>query len=516
MVGLSENLHLVEVLICVVIGLITFFMAKKRALYPLHMLQLEGYDNEEYKHWIEENKGKIHRLVYKKSSEEKTPLVMTDRAKRLYQSNNILTVTLILVVMLVRFGLSIFNAWPTIFAILAFFAIYYFQYIVVAKANDWNAPKEKAINDGFYNSAQNKILALKEQNNLQVVGITGSFGKTSTKFITNTILSESISVQNTPSSYNTPMGLSKIINNELDATKEVFLAELGAKIPGEIAEVAELVQPNIGVITAIGPTHMHLFKTIENIQKTKYELIESLGPDGISIFNYDNDYVKPLADKTEIRKVLYGMENIENLDVYAKDIEVGERGSTFTLGIKGMGEISTTTSLLGAHNISNVLAGASIGYVLGMTLEDLANGIQKVEPVEHRLNIVDGGTGVIVIDDAFNSNPVGARAALDVLGAFQKGKKIIVTPGMVELGDMEEEENFKLGEYMANVVDYAILVGPKRTKPIQEGLKKAGFPEGKMIVSLNLSEATQALGGITAVGDVVLFENDLPDSYNEE
>lgn len=502
----------------IIYGLLSVALYKvfnQRALYPLHMLQLEGYEESEYKAWLSANGDKIKSLRYQTTS-QKTPLVMTDRAKRLYKVHrqlNGLLLGLIFIVSVALYGKSPYLSM-VVFAVFCAL-VYFYQYMVLIYANRINYPKEMKINQGFYDAAQKKVRDLKEQG-LQVVGITGSFGKTSTKFITSTVLEEGFRVQNTPSSYNTPMGLSKVINNELDEEDEIFLAELGAKVPGEIAEVAELVQPSIGIITAIGPTHMHLFKTIENIQKTKYELIEALADQDVAIFNYDNDYVKPLADKTKQRTIRYGMENIDKLDVYAKDIAVHERGSSFTLGFKEGGEVRAETKLLGKHNISNLLAAASVAYVLGMAPEAVARGIKKVEPVEHRLNIVDGGTGIIVIDDAFNSNPVGARAALDVLGAFETGKKIIVTPGMVELGDMEEEENYKFGKEMTGVVDYAILVGPKRTEPIQKGLLEAGFASEKMIIVKNLDEATASLGQIAVPGDVVLFENDLPDSYDED
>lgn len=499
----------------IVAGAAIYAAANKRALYPLHMLQLEGYSDEEYARWIAEHGERIKAWRYKKTS-EKTPLVMTDRAKRLFSVHRHLNAILIAVGILASlaawwihpvFSIALFILWMA--------GVYYFQYRILVRANGINYPREMAINRGFFVQAQDKVRRLKADG-LNVVGITGSFGKTSTKFIASTVLDEAFRVQNTPSSYNTPMGLSKVINNELDEDDEIFLAELGAKVPGEIEEVAELVQPSIGIITAIGPTHMHLFKTMETIQKTKYELIESLADDDIAIFNYDNDYVKPLADKTKKRTIRYGMYDLDRLDVYAKDIAVHERGSTFTLGFKGGGEVSAETKLLGKHNISNLLAAASVGYVLGMDPEAIARGIAKVEPVEHRLNIVDGGTGIVVIDDAFNSNPVGARAALEVLSAFQTGKKIIITPGMVELGEMEEDENYKFGGEIAKVADYAILVGKKRTEPIQRGLLDAGFSEEKMIVAKNLDEATASLGRIATKGDVVLFENDLPDSYDED
>ncbi len=501
-----------------IIVAVTYYYSLIRSNYPLHMLQLEGYNNEDYKNWTLENKSKISKFVYKKQVEEKTPIVWTDRSKRLLKIHD--HVNIIFLVVFVVITNAIYSKTQSYLAniilLILCLGLYYFQYKVMMISNKISVPREEKINMGFFVQAQSKIKGLREDNGLKVLGITGSFGKTSTKFIADTILSESLNVKNTPSSYNTPMGLSKVINNDLNESHEVFIAELGAKQKGEIDEVAQLVQPDIGIITAIGPTHMHMFKTIENIMNTKYELIEDLPEDGIAIFNYDNDYVKVLADKTTKKTLRYGMEDVKKLDVYAKDIVVTERGSDFVLVVKELGEVECSTKLLGKHNISNLLAAATAGYVLGMDLRAISKGIGKVEPVEHRLNIVDSGTGVIVIDDAFNSNPIGFRAALNVIDEFKNGNKIIITPGMVELGDMEEEENYKIGFEIAKVCDYTILVGKKRTEPIQRAIKESGFSQDKVFAVNTLSEATQILGTLTKPGDVVLFENDLPDSYSEE
>ena len=490
-----------------------------RCNYPIHMLQLEGYDNDEYKTFLKNNKDKINKLVYKLEKNQKTPLVWTDRAKRLLKKHKLVNDISFIIIVII--SIAIFDGSGSYVAsilatLVLSFLVYFYQYKLLILSNKWAKPTEDKINMGFYTSAQEKIRKYKKEEGLKVLGITGSFGKTSVKFISDTILSEGLRVKNTPSSFNTPMGLSKIINNELERDREVFIAELGAKVPGEIHEVAELVQPDIGIITAIGPTHMHLFKTIENIQKTKYELIEDLPEDGIAIFNYDNDYVKPLADKTKKKTYRYGTKDIEKLDVYADDIKVNEGGSEFILHIKGAGEIKCSTKLLGVHNISNLLASATAAHVLGLTLEEIQRGISKVEPVEHRLSLIPSSNNTIVIDDAFNSNPVGFRAALDVLREFKDHRKIIITPGMVELGDMEEDENRKIGQVMADVLDLAILVGKKRTLPIYEGLKDKNFDEEKIYRVSSLNEATEVLAKISMPGDVVLFENDLPDNYNEE
>ncbi len=507
-----------EVACLMVVAIFIYQRAKERVKYPLHMIQLQGYDNPLYYEWCEENKDHINRWVYEEG-EEKTPLVMTERAQRLLDKSMLLTAGLLAGIVVIRL-IVLLNSGKvghivTVMGILLMVLIYYRQFKIVGWANRLNEKIEDEINMGYYRQAQNKIREYKSDHHLRVVGITGSFGKTSTKFITNTILREKFNILETPSSYNTPMGLSKVINNDLTQDQEVFVAELGAKVPGEIREVAELVQPNIGVITAIGPTHMHLFKTIENIQETKYELIEALGQKDVAIFNYDNEYIKPMVNRTKIKTMLYGLEDIDKLDVYAREIEVDERGSRFILGIRDLGEKEVTTKLLGKHNISNLLAAVSIAYTLEMSFDEICAAIPLVEPVEHRLSLIQGAQGMTIIDDTFNSNPVGARAALEVLDTFKTDRKMILTPGMVELGAMEEEENYKFGKEIAKVADYVLLVGKQRTKPIENGLRDAGFNMDHVLVGKDLNEATTFLTGLATPGSVVLFENDLPDNYNE-
>lgn len=482
----------------------------KRSESSLHLLQLEGYDLKKYKNWLKDNSQKVYNLG-KLIEQDKSPLVYTDRAKRLKQTH--ITVNVVLGTALLLIGYLLPN--KLVHGLLIIF--YIFQYllepyimIITAKINE---PKEKEINMGFYRAAQDKIGKME---NLTVVGITGSYGKTSTKFIASTILKEKFNVQDTPSSYNTPMGLSKVINEELEDDKEVFVAEMGAYVKGEIKEVADLVQPDIGVITSIGPAHLESFGSIENIVKTKYEIIESLNEDGIAIFNYDDPNLKEVADSTKLKKYYYGFNDIEKLDVYAKDITVNSRGSDFTLVIKDLGEIGCSTKMLGRHNIGNILAGCTIGYVMGLSLDEISLGVSKIEPVEHRLNIIDPGTGVIIIDDGFNSNPSGAKAALEVLNEFKSGRKFVVTPGMVELGELEYIENKKFGKLMGEVADFVFLVGKKRTKPIYEGLEESKISMVQVYPVDSLNEATEIFGRLIQPGDVILFENDLPDNYNEE
>lgn len=503
------------ILAILVIAMIFAYLIKDRTKESLHMVQLEGYDPENYMKWLSNNKSRAY-SINKENLPIKKPLVMTDRAKRLFYANYGLTVFLI--VSLSIGIVNIISIWGSHIVvtggILVFLMAwaYYMQPILIWLATLIMKPIENSINMGFYKSAQNKI---KQREDLTVIGITGSFGKTSTKFIVGTILSSKFNVLNTPESYNTPMGLSKVINNNLNDDHQVFVAEMGAKVLGEIREVAVLAQPKIGILTSIGPVHIETFKNIDNIMKTKYELIEELPTDGVAVFNYDNEYIQKLADKTFKEKMLYGLEDVEKLDLYADEIEVSENGSSFNLKDKAGNSIRCNTKLLGRHNIYNILAGACAGVIMGLSFEEISQGIKEVEPVEHRLNVIKAANGVIIIDDAFNSNPIGTKAALEVLSEFKEGNKIVITPGMIELGDMEESANREFGMNMAKVCDYVILIGEKRTIPIYQGLISTGFNPSNIFTVHNLDEATLQLGKITKPKDVVLFENDLPDNYSE-
>ena len=538
---------LTMLVVTLVWGIAVFF----RSRYLLHMMQLEGYRNDNYFKWLSENKTKaypkklrtmlnlmavitiliatitspyslyIYAVIWIigmlisiefKKKDSKIELNYTDRAKRLFIANAIVNIVILAIILLI-YGLLVKNFTNFMPIILLFAAlVYYANTYTLSLANKIMKPIEEKINKKYFDMAKEKVRSFDK---LNIIGITGSYGKTSVKFITSTILEEKLKTLKTPESYNTPMGVSKVINGELDNTYEAFIVEMGARNIGDIEEMAQLAGPNIGILSSIGPTHLETFKNIENIMKTKYELIEGLPADGVAIFNYDNKYVKKLADKTFKEKIVYGIKRTEEVDIYAKDVIVSEKGSTFTLGYKDGQTIEATTRLLGEHNISNILAGVAVAKVLGLSLEDIAHRINKIEPIPHRLQLITPGTGVTIIDDAFNSNPVSSKAALEVLSKFKEGRKIIITPGMIELGEDEEKENEQFGRNIAKVCDFAILVGPKRTKPIQNGIMKQGFKSENMFVVDTLDHATQVLQKLTRPKDVVLFENDLPDNYNE-
>ncbi len=477
----------------------------------LHMAQLEGYKPSQYLNWIRHNartaflKRQPVRVRNGKADAAKKPLAFTHRAIRLLIVNGVL--------LALWLGLSALmtNSF-TNFAFMLFI-ISYLMPVNMLLATYIAFPMEMSIQKGYYRDAQRKISSMKK---LIVIGITGSYGKTSTKYFLKTILSEKFNTLMTPESYNTPMGITRVIREQLTEEHEVFVCEMGARNVGDIRELTELTHPTIGILTSVGPQHMETFKSIDAIKGTKNELIEALPLNGTAVFNGDSPICKELAAATPVETLVYSVsEDIQDYAATATDVVTTEKGLRFTVKTKDGLSIDCQTGLLGKHNVSNILGSVCVALKLGLTAEQIQMGISKIKPVPHRLELMPTSNGVIVIDDAFNSNPAGAKEAMETIRELGTGRKIVITPGMVELGAVEAEENRKLGRIMADCCDYAILIGLKRSQPLVDGLLEGDFPQDRIFVVATLNEATAKLGQVVKTGDVVLFENDLPDNYDE-
>ncbi|HPY37534.1 MAG TPA: UDP-N-acetylmuramoyl-tripeptide--D-alanyl-D-alanine ligase, partial [Clostridia bacterium] len=335
---------------------------------------------------------------------------------------------------------------------------------------------------------------------------------TSTKFILQSILHKNYNTLATPSSFNTPMGITRAIREDLKPEHEAFIAEMGARYKGDILELCKLVQPEYGIITSVGKQHLETFGSYEAVIATKTELLDSLPAEGAAFINGDNPDCRKMFEACAIKnKFMFGIDT-DGLYIKATDIKVGKDGSSFTLVDTQSGEsASCCTVLLGRHNIMNILAAASLARYLKMSMEQIAERIHELKPVEHRLELIKGA--VTVIDDAFNANPEGTKAALEILKEFAPSRRIIITPGMVELGAEEEALHREFGRNIAAAADFAVLVGLARVEPIREGLLEAGFPAEHIMQVASLKEATELLPVLAPAGSVVLFENDLPDNY---
>ena len=513
--------------------LFTIFKTKK----SFHMLQQNYYDDDNrYFKWIIVNISKIayesdilfvliictlffdtgvtigafiilYGIIFlnyrKKKVVAKKPLVITARIKRLS-----FTVFLMYFIMIMPFIVN-FSYDNLVYAYLILGLATYLNYFVVMTANVINKPVEKCVYLYYKSKALKKLKLM----NIPVVGITGSYGKTSSKNIINDILNVKLNSFATPKSFNTPYGLIRSINSYLDKFNDIFIAEMGAFKIGEIKQNCKIVKPKYGIITTIGEAHLESFGSRENIMKGKFELIESLPKNGLAILNGDDEYQLKYKIKNQCNVKWIGIDN-KDVDLRATNIKLSGKGTTFDCIFKGDKKKYTfNTKLLGKHNVYNILAGILLGKELGLTIEELQRGVSSVKTIEHRLELKKYGH-INIIDDAYNSNPVGSKMAVEVLGLMD-GLKIIVTPGMIELGTKQYELNHKFGEYISKVCDYVILIGEKQTKPIYNGLIDNNYDKKKIFVLNDVRDAFPLMNRLADNNTYVLLENDLPDLFNE-
>ncbi|MCM1252789.1 MAG: UDP-N-acetylmuramoyl-tripeptide--D-alanyl-D-alanine ligase [Clostridium sp.] len=500
-------------------------------LYILHMFQQNSYKSTEYREWLAVT-GNIGRLLGKtlysliclpllmiggrgclvaaclmnvmtilvnKPRKAKKPLVYTARVKRMLITTGILFIIGILCSFIRRADIA-----GTCSVVLS--ALFVLLPVLVLLVNFINHPIEQAIDRYYINDAARILSRMPD---LTVIGVTGSYGKTSVKYFLSKLLSQQFNVLHTPGNYNTTLGVVRTIREHMKSFHEIFICEMGARQVGDIKEICDLVNPKYGIITSIGPQHLQSFHTIENVIGTKFELADAIPSDGKVFLNYDNPYIRD--KKTDKPFVSYGTSG-ENTDYAAYDIRVSKEGSFFKMKDKQGAEYEFHTKLVGNHNVQNIAGAIAVANTLGISMEKLIFPVKQLESVPHRLQLIKQGSRTI-LDDAYNSNKSGFKAALDTLAMFEE-LRILVTPGMVELGERQYEENKEIGIYAHDKCDYAVLVGKEQTKPIQDGLLESGFAKQKMIVVDTLQEAFQMVNAIPGEKQkVVLIENDLPDNY---
>ena len=496
------------------------------ACYFIHMFQLEAYLKKQYLKWVKTELVKniipkmIPMFVFAvvlmfnsgittfallsvlnllccyifRPKKAKKAFVYTARVKRLLTT----TVLLNFVVLIPASVFGLYFIFPIIFVL---------SELVILLAAYINDPVEKAVRNKYINEAKRIISARKK--NLTVIGITGSYGKTSTKFFLAKILSKKYNVFMTPASYNTTMGVVKAIREMLKPTHEIFICEMGARNTGEIKEICDIVLPDYGIITSVGPQHLETFKTIENVIKTKFELFDAVKDKQKVFLNADNSYIYEKASAEN--SVFYGINN-KSAAYVAENITCSSSGTDFVLNMP-CEKLNLSTRLLGEHNVLNIAACCAVAHKLGVDSRDIAISVRMLEPVEHRLQMFDGGD-VVIIDDSFNSNPSGAKAALDVLSKFD-GTRILVTPGMIELGEKQEELNRAFGAQAAKVCDYIYIVGKVNYNAIAEGITSGQFDVENRLFAVSSPE--QAVNMARMLQETskkyVLLENDLPDNF---
>jgi UDP-N-acetylmuramoyl-tripeptide--D-alanyl-D-alanine ligase len=425
----------------------------------------------------------------------KKRLVMTSRARRIF----ILSIAVALLA-----GLSAVYCLPFIGWIVAV----QFAPLALAAGNLALTPFENSVQKRYWNEAHDKIGALKPK----VIAVTGSYGKTSVKHILGHLLQMSAPTLITPGSVNTPMGVSRIIREQLEARHRYFVVEMGAYGPGSIARLCRLVPPTLGIITAIGKAHFERFKSLETVARTKYELAEAaVGQGGRVIVAADTlDYsaARDFHSRNAGKVVVCGGEGSE---LALSHIRMTPDGVALDVMWEGK-SYALAAPIHGLHHAWNVALAFAACCLVGMSPEDVQMALKTTPQIPHRLEIKPQPNGVLLIDDAYNSNPEGFAAALSLLDFLRKprGRRILVTPGMVELGAAHDEEHARLGKMAGDCADILVAVNGERIPTLIDAFS-AGKPADQVIQVSRFAEAQAWLNANLRPDDVVLLENDLPD-----
>jgi UDP-N-acetylmuramoyl-tripeptide--D-alanyl-D-alanine ligase len=541
---------IIRTLITLVLALPAFWLTMR---YNMHMFQLNTYMNNEQRAWLARNRHLqwilrfaevlgiariclpkswygwadivldvliwltltviilVYRLMVEMNS--KKPLKFTPRVRRMVGTIIFLCLLFIGAVCLISYMLGAMDgALRMMSGVLVL--LVGCQIGMEMIANTVNKPIELNINNGYIRDAKR---ILRQNPDLKIIGVTGSYGKTSVKFYLETLLKQRYSTLVTPESYNTPMGIVITIRKFLKPTHEVFVCEMGARYVGEIKEDCDLVHPHHGLITSIGPQHLDTFESMANIQKTKFELADAVPDGGMLFLNGDNEYIKEELERRRGTRPLYDDPVMYYSDgtesgYYASDVAVTNHGTDFTVNAPDGESARFSMKLVGGHNVINVMGAIAVAHELGISLADLRIPVRRIQSVPHRMEMKNHGD-VTIIDDAFNSNPIGSKAAVETL-AMMDGMRILITPGMVELGEDEAEYNRKFGTYAAACCDRIFLVGAAHTKPIKEGILSEGFPEDHIEIFDKVEDAiNRAYAVRTKEHKYILLENDLPDNY---
>jgi UDP-N-acetylmuramoyl-tripeptide--D-alanyl-D-alanine ligase len=547
----------------VLISIASMFFFMRRGLRYMQFLQQEGYEENRFLQWLLKHRAFDKRgslvastgliltalfsislpqmvitsaivsavLFYRGLREEnprtsgKVLLKLTERANRIFNTAQSCYGLLLLVLSSLEFLL--FKRYAVPASWLTQLILIQLQPLILVLAKRLLDPQEKAVQSNFANEARSIIARV----NPITIGITGSYGKTSTKVMLAEILNSVAPTFSTPGSINSYMGMTREIRERMKDFHRFAVIEIGAHYTGSIKRMCSLTPPSAAIITAVGEMHLERFGSLENLYKAKSELAQAVSADGILVCNGDYEKCRQMAKENPKRiTLLYGLDQSKgNLDAYMYDIKASEKGSSFKIKFNDQ-VYDGFSKVLGKPLLSNALAAFTMTLALGCAPEVALAAIRNVKTEKNRLepvrttigslgNLSNGNqtkanASILRLNDAFNSNPVGFAAALEVMSQLPTGRKILVTPGMIELADRQEQENKNVAKQAASICDMVIVVGETNRSSIIAGLKEGGMPESKYKTKSSMKEALQYLASdFCQEGDVVLIENDLPDVY---
>lgn len=435
-------------------------------------------------------------LTFRKNNILSGKLIMSKKMKRI-----VFTVSFFYIIPLV---LYLINYEYVYFSLLLEALFAYFMYFIVWITKIINMPLEYIIDGYYFRIAEEKRNKMK---NLKVIGITGTYGKSSTKDIADTILKDFALCQSTPKNLNTLRGLVTTINNYLDESEEIFVVEMGSYKSGEVRALCDLAKPQYAIITNVEESKLNMFSSIEEAVHAKFELVESLGENGVAVLNQDDPWQVKYKVECKCKKLWISLNG--DADYSAFHIKYSSEGTQFIVKEKKTNkEYLITTRLLGKHNVYHILSVLAVAREMGMTEDEVIKAVLKLRPLENHLEL----RNVLYmhqINNTHRSNPQGAKNALDVL-KLMPGIKVVVTTGMQTFGEKNQEFNNIFGTQVSQIANYVILIGMENTKSVFQGLMESGFDSKKVYIVNRVQDAYTLLQEINSKkGIYALFESDV-------
>ncbi|TNE61491.1 MAG: UDP-N-acetylmuramoyl-tripeptide--D-alanyl-D-alanine ligase [Alphaproteobacteria bacterium] len=458
----------------------------------------------------------------------KKPLVLTDRVKRILMVYMGLAVGALVVCLILaglaprghQYGLqldvndirwlSLSYDWRVVVISLLLIAFAQSLPFLLVAANKLLEPAEERVKARFRAEAIEKFTKLQPK----VIAITGSFGKTSTKHILQHILSSAAPTLATPGSVNTDMGITRVIREQLTPEHQFFIVEMGAYGPGSIARLCRLTPPDVGLITAVGAAHYERFKTLETVARAKFELAEAtFARGGEVVVNPDGIAPDLLAERQAAVPGRYISAGTTG-DIRLADSRMTADGLVLTVK-DGDEDHILKAPLYGRHQAGNIVQAAAAARAIGLPWAAIKGALASMPQIRHRLEVTRATGSPTIVNDAYNSNPVGFAAALECLDVLVEpgGRRILVTPGMVELGARHDSDHATLGALAAKHCDIVLVVTPDRIPTFLSGLAATNDGSTTVMTYATQAEAEAWVKANWRAGDAVLFENNLPDLY---
>ncbi len=471
-----------------------FFTAVPK--YQLYLLQLENYELTRF--W---------KLLFKKGflpqPQQRKNLVWTGKAAAIFVLAELFNVLMgALFFLFYRFGLGIFYAAGL--GVLLFFVLKSLPFFAYSLAVIILWPLDWLLKRVLVFRARHKINAMPT---LKVIGIAGSYGKTTMKEVLSGVLSTKLKVAATPESVNTPVGIARWVLKNINPSVEVAVVEMGEHYKGDVEEVCAIAKPDIAVVTGINEAHLERMKSPESVIDTIFEIVSSSKPGALVLLNADDENVAGNFKQyiwPDHKVERYKTEDLRNSSFNSQTLQ-------WEAEVENFGQIKI--SLLGSYALGDVSAAIKIAKSLGISNEEVKKGVEKIQPVEHRLQPIKSAGDILVIDDAYNGNSTGVTEAIRALSRFYGRRKIYITPGLVETGSRAAEVHRQIGRELASTADLVILIKNSVTPFIAEGLKAAGYAPEKIVWFDTAQAAHEDLKNILKPKDVVLFQNDWGDQY---